>query len=148
MGAAQTFDKALTHQHRERAAFLQSTRADAWRDSLHELVAERLLDRMLDTKLLMPRVLVLGGPMPTVRRCLPTLMPNRSVWCVAVVVLEAAAAGLEPGGLGGLIWLGWCCLCCCSALCGFVVPLTGGWWTRRLLESQFVAGKGIQEVSE
>ena len=31
---------------------------------------------------------------------------------VAVPVLEAAAAGLEPGELGGLI--GWRCLCCCS----------------------------------
>ena len=33
-------------------------------------------------------------------------------WGVAVPVLEAAAAGLEPGELGGLI--GWRCLCCCS----------------------------------
>ena len=31
---------------------------------------------------------------------------------VAVPVLEPAAAGLEPGELGGLI--GWRCLCCCS----------------------------------
>jgi hypothetical protein len=37
---------------------------------------------------------------------------QRRRWGVAVPVLEAAAAGLEPGELGGLI--GWRCLCCCS----------------------------------
>ena len=37
---------------------------------------------------------------------------QRRRWGVAVPVLEPAAAGLEPGELGGLI--GWRCLCCCS----------------------------------